>query len=214
MALLLKQFSKYSIEISLVSLLAVVLTLTGCIEGERGPQGEPGEMGEPGPAGPQGEPGEDADAGEVWRPVSVANCATTLDIVTTVNGVVEAGQDGVNETGLQVTIKNFSNGDVEVTCLVALGSTGQGGSLTAYHLEGTTGARNRACGVLADYPTEDNSNAGSWRFAGTQGALRAQYADPGSPLDGESYEFTADKCIARTWGEGKWAESTIEEVLK
>jgi hypothetical protein len=162
-----------------------------------------------------GEPGEDGeDANASWRLSSLADCAATLDLISTANGDPEPGEDGVNETGLRVTLKNFSNGDVDASCLVAIGS-GLGGSGSSYHLSGSSGALNRACGVVADYPITEDGNAGSWRFIGKGGVLRGQYADTGNPLNGTMYEFTSDNCIARTLGEdGKWSDSDLGEVLK
>lgn len=195
-------------------LILVSALLIGCIEGERGEKGEmgePGPMGEkgdkgdkgdPGEKGDKGDPGEDGrDADEAWRPQSFAECVGTLDLIQVVDDVIEVGQDDVDETGFRVTIKNFTNGDVEVSCLVAIGSS-IGGSVTAYHLAGSNGAVNRLCGVIADYPvTESEGQAGSWRFRGTGGVLQAAYVDNGNPLNGTTYDFTPDNCIARVLDE-------------
>jgi len=191
--------------------------LIGCIEGDRGEKGEPGEMGEMGERGEMGEkgdmgePGKDADS---YRPSSLAECSATLDVIAVADDdSIQVGEDGVKETGLRATMTNYSNGDVEVTCLVAIGS-GAGGSVSAYHIAGTSGADNRACGVIAEYPLADDGNAGSWRFRGVGGKMQAQYADTGNPLNGKTYDFTEDNCIGKVLGDdGKWSDADLADIL-
>jgi hypothetical protein len=190
--------------------------------GERGPSGAPGADGSDGSdgakgaVGPAGEPGADGAPSETgYRPTLWFRCIRAYDLVV-VGGA--AGQDGIDETGLDYSATGFSNGDADTICTVTFGSTetASGGD---YYPEPTAGAGPRLCIVPLDMPPNGGvgSSVGAWGFAvsPTQNAPAAAYTDDaGHPLRGVALPFAETDCVVKVADDdGTWTDGTLTNVV-
>lgn len=182
--------------------------------GEKGDPGPPGSAGPEGPVGPRGlmgEPGKAAPLDELYRPLEFFGCARLLDLI----GANGAGADGITETVLNYTMLRYSNGDLEVSCMSALGSLSSGSDHEHYPAV-TLGATEGGCfahGV--DYPqTTEDLVAGAWEYK-LKPQPNAKYDDAsGHWLNGTTFVFGAADCKAYVANEkGDWQPAALADVL-
>lgn len=152
--------------------LAMVLMM-GCM----GPMGPMGEMGEPGPEDTQvlaymadETPCDDRPG---LRPVLSTHCSK-------VDGSLQVSHSAVD----------FIDGSTFVTCMVSDATDSL--SSTTLYLAGYQGALDADCTVQLDI--DDDPTEGKWLFTRSDTDYRADYHDPGSPLDGTTVAFGPDDC--------------------
>jgi hypothetical protein len=175
-------------------------------DGEDGEDGTQGAVGPAGPSGPQGAKGEPGDDAAGYQPRFWASCDRTVDLVFS---------DGIEETLLDYTLIRFTNGDLDVSCLVGAGSAEQS-SNQIYYPELTNGATSGACLTPLDYPPTSDGTVGMWRFTSTaELGPRATYSDVSShPLNNRQVPFTENDCHVYTMdAKGEWSDSSLGEMF-
>ena len=101
-----------------------------------------------------------------WRPESLVACSAQLDLIGPgPDGDVSAIPDGTPETGFEYEIVQYTNGDSEVSCTVAIGWE-KGGSGSGYFPAPTAGARSHTCIASANFPGGADLAGGGWIFTG------------------------------------------------
>lgn len=190
-------------------------------KGEQGPPGPPGPegpMGERGPMGLQGPPGKDAAGG--YRPLFWVSCSRALDLITPTG----PGTDGITETLLSYSWLQYSNHDVEATCIASIGSA-QDGSGAAYFPATVMGALTGGCIAAADYPpSAPGEDVGYWNFTTTGTGLdrapgpdgpQAQYKDvPSHWLTGRIVTFAENDCnVQQMDASGVWRDAALSDAF-